>query len=125
MAWLTERDLKRFIAKGQLGQRARAGVDAILEKDWQQQVKDLARMLGWKTYHTLRSKGSDPGFPDLVMARSNFRRTMTRLIVAELKREGENPTAGQQEWLNFFKDISAEVYVWRPSDLEEVKRVLR
>lgn len=117
-----EKDFKRFIDRGHAAQKA---VDLISEKSWQQQVKDLARMLGWKTYHTLRSKGSDLDFPDLVMARTNLRRTLTRLIVAELKIEGKDPTLGQQDWLDFFKEIGAETYVWRPSDLELVKKVLR
>lgn len=116
-------------------------VDLISEKQWQQQIKDLARLLGWKTYHTLRSKGSDPGYPDLILARrrkigrlAGFQvrwrapapdAHKTRLIAVELKVEGKNPTPGQLEWLDFFKDIGAETYVWRPSDLEEVKKVLR
>ena len=106
----------------------------------QQDVKYLARMLGWKTYHTLRSEGSDPDFPDLVMARRrkfwvNGRPAKTReyqelnpiprLIVAELKREGKNATPGQQEWLDFFKEIGAETYVWCPSDWETIQKVLK
>lgn len=95
------------------------------EKDFQQQVKDLARLLGWKTYHTLRSKGSDPGFPDLIMLRKG------RMVVAELKREDERPTDAQREWLDEFEGLALPcqlwigVYVWHPSDWATIQRVLR
>lgn len=126
MTRLTEREYQDFVSRGRHAQKA---MDAALEKDFLQQVKDLARMFGWKTYHTLRSKGSDPGFPDLVMARrgrvARGRGTFVSLIVAELKREGEDPTAEQIEWLNFFNEIGVASYVWRPSHWKEIQRVLR
>lgn len=127
MTRFTEQEYANFIGRSAVAD-VRRRLSMISEKHWQQSVKDLARMLGWKTYHTLNSKGSDPDFPDLVMARRRSGLTPSlkpRLIVAELKREGENPTPGQMEWLKFFADIGAETYIWRPSDLELVKKVLR
>ena len=147
MPRLTENNFKRFVTRGRKAQRA---VDLISEKDFQQQVKDLARMLGWKTYHTYDSRRSDPDFPDLVMARRRpivdvMRMCLpgtclvtppmecvciekvieTRVIVAELKAEGKNPTPGQQQWLDFFKEIGVETYVWCPSDWETAQGLLR
>lgn len=134
MTRFTEREyaevLERTRRKSRGEPRRTATLPPMSEKDFQQNVKDLARMLGWKTYHTLNSKGSDEDFPDLVMAKRRNIGTIcpefeTRLIVAELKIEGKKPTAGQQEWLDFFRDIGAETYAWQPHDWERIQKVLR
>jgi hypothetical protein len=48
-----------------------------------------------------------------------------RLIFAELKAEGEQPTPEQREWL---RDLAGagevEVYVWRPSDWPAIEATL-
>ena len=73
-------------------------------------VRELARLKGWRTYHTLRSKGSEAGFPDLVMVRG------TRLIFVELKTMEGRMTPAQKEWIKAFKTMPwIGVYVWRPS----------
>ena len=41
----------------------------IPEKEFQGQVLDLAKLLGWLCYHTHNSRRSAPGFSDLVLAR--------------------------------------------------------
>ena len=102
----------------------------ISEKEFRQQVLDLARLFKWRCYFTWNSIHSPAGFPDLVMARRHDIGTVcieyeTRLIVAELKRQGGIVTPGQQEWLDFFKGIDAETYIWRPSDWDQVQKVLR
>ena len=51
----------------------------ITEKQFESQVKDLAKMFGWLYYHTWRSFHSPAGFPDCVMVRGN------RTSFAELK----------------------------------------
>ncbi len=93
-----------------------------LEKEFDYQLfnskKGLAPMLGWRLcYHTLRSKGSQSGFPDRVLVRE-------RVIFAELKREKGVPTPAQIEWLNGLAAAGAEVYLWRPSDLDEIAKIL-
>ncbi len=93
-----------------------------LEKEFDFQLfnskKGLAPMLGWRLcYHTLRSKGSQSGFPDRVLVRE-------RIIFAELKREKGVVTPGQVEWLNGLAAAGAEVYLWRPSDLDEIALIL-
>lgn len=88
------------------------------EDDFLQYVKDLARALGWKTYHTLRSKGSDAGYPDLVLLRGNLQ------VIAELKTMKGETTPAQEEWLAAFAAAGAQVYVWRPCDRPEIERVL-
>lgn len=90
--------------------------DALLEA-----VRKLARLTGWMTYHTRLSKGSEPGWPDLVLLSVR----QARLLVVELKREGEQPTPAQELWLAGLAAIGIETGVWRPGDLPEIATVLR
>ena len=81
----------------------------ILEDAFQSQVVKLARLLGWKVYHTHDSRRSQEGFPDLILIRE------TRLIVAELKTLDNTTTSEQRAWLSAFIGIShPEVALWRP-----------
>jgi hypothetical protein len=53
----------------------------------------------------------DKGFPDLVLAKKR------RLIIAELKRTGEDPTPEQLEWLEVLGSVpDILVVVWRTED---------
>ncbi len=93
----------------------------ILEDAWDAQLfrgdKALANMLGWTTYHVLRSKGSRAGYPDRTCVRE-------RILFAELKREKTKPTPDQVAWLDRLAAAGGEVYLWRPSDLEEIGKIL-
>jgi hypothetical protein len=73
--------------------------------------------LGWTTYHTLRSRGSRAGYPDRTLVRE-------RILFVELKREKTGPTDDQVEWLDKLATAGGEVYLWRPSDLDEIARIL-
>jgi len=90
----------------------------IKEKAFEQQVHNLARSLGWLYYHTWRSKFSEPGFPDCVLVKGG------RTIYAELKTEKGKVTTAQQQWLDALAAAGNEVYLWRPSDYEEICGVL-
>lgn len=99
-------------------------LDDILEKDWDAQLfgskEGLVTLLGYISYHTLRSKGSRAGFPDRVLVKD-------RVIFAELKREKRvsSPVGPEQVmWLDRLAKGGAEVYVWRPSDWDEIGRIL-
>jgi hypothetical protein len=106
-------------------------LEDILEKEWDHTLfnskNGVAAMLGWRLcYHTLRSKGSQSGFPDRVLVRE-------RIIFVELKREltgkksedeKRQPTEHQREWLDGLAAAGAEVYLWRPSDLDEIAKIL-
>lgn len=60
------------------------------------------------------------GWPDLFLVRGD------RLIVAELKRDGEQPTPAQRGWLEALKAVRhILVGVWRPRDVDDVTKVLR
>ena len=86
-------------------------------------VRDLARRRPvadrWRTYHTLRSKGSEPGFPDLILVRP------PRLIFAELKSDRGRLTKAQREWRADLEACGVEVYTWRPSERSQVEDILR
>jgi hypothetical protein len=92
-------------------------LDDMLEREWQNQVLGLAKMMGWTYYKSFRPKKSPSGFPDLVLVRD-------RVLFVELKREKTKPRPSQVEWLEALEKAGAEVYTWRPSDLEQVGRVL-
>ncbi|HSS11797.1 MAG TPA: VRR-NUC domain-containing protein [Acidimicrobiales bacterium] len=92
----------------------------ITEKQWMAQVVDLARILHWETYHAWLSIHSPRGWPDLAIVRP------PRLILAELKGEKGKLTAAQVHWLELLSQCpGVEVFVWRPTDLDNVTRVLR
>ena len=90
---------------------------APLEADAQAAIVDIARLQRWSAYHTHDSRRSEPGFPDLVLARE-------RIVYAELKREGQKPRSAQVEWLDALARAGGEVYVWTIEDLDDVVAVL-
>lgn len=79
--------------------------------------RSIARTLGWNSYHTLRSRGSKAGYPDRTVWRD-------RLLLAELKGDGGTPTDLQIVTLTQLAKAGAEVYLWRPSDEDEIGRIL-
>ena len=92
------------------------------ESEWDGQMfrgdKSVAKMLGWRLcYHTLRSKGTQTGFPDRVLVRD-------RVVFVETKSMKGKPTEDQIDWLNGITRAGGEAYLWRPSDLDEAGRVL-
>lgn len=89
------------------------------EAIFQAEVIQLARLLGWRYYHTYDSRGSVPGFPDLVLVRG------VRLIFAELKVRGRQPKDEQWAWLGDLQQTAAEVYVWYPKDFPVIAELLR
>lgn len=121
------------LAGGNRHRRTKGG--GLTEAQWQAQVEGLARMYGWRVYHTHDSRRSAAGFPDLVMVRG------PELIFAELKGESTRVTREQEAWLADLHRVAAEVeavcveagarpaspndpvvdvYLWRAPDLEPV-----
>lgn len=91
----------------------------LSEKQWQAQVVDLARLLGWhRPMHIFDSRRSEPGWPDLALVRD-------RLILVELKREKGRLTAAQKRWIGWLLEANVETYVARPADLDDLAAVLR
>lgn len=89
------------------------------EKQFQAQVIRYATLMGWRTYHTWLSVKSAAGFPDLVLVRR------PRLVFAELKSERGTPTDEQQAWLDDLRASGQQAFLWKPSDWDEIERVLR
>jgi len=121
---ITERLAFPHILFPPLQLRARMSEDAF-----QQWVVDLAKVYGWRHYHTRFSKRSPSGFPDLVLARDG------RLIFAELKSEKGHLTPEQREWMADLARVAQRLFMtdpdtvreflWRPSDMEQIEKVLR
>ena len=89
------------------------------EKQFMETVIEYAMYKKWLPYHVFDSRRSTPGFPDLIMLRAG------RLVVAELKVKKRKPTKAQEVWLaEFALCHGAEVFVWYPSDWDEIERVL-
>lgn len=100
----------------------------ISEADFQDQIIELAHLCDWTVAHfrpAMKSDGSwrtavqadGTGFPDLVLVRE-------RVIFAEIKTEQGQPSPEQYCWLLGLKEAGQEVYLWQPSDWEEVVEVL-
>jgi len=98
--------------------RQRTGTRSVTENELLAAVRQVAWHTGWLTYHTFRSDRSEPGFPDLCMVRDG------RVVFAELKSEKGRVTRAQQMWLDALEGTGVEVFVWRPSDLDGIARVL-
>jgi len=95
---------------------------AMTEKQLQNAVMNLAKLLGWKTYHTHDSRRSPSGYPDTTLTRGG------RLIYAELKVGRNRPSAEQMAWLGALGAVPGiEVYLWRENDWlsGEIERILR
>ena len=91
--------------------------DTELEKDFQQRVVHLFRLYGWKVYSVPDSRrASLAGYPDLTMWKGR------QLVFAELKREKGVVSVAQEITLKELSEV-ARVFVWRPSDWEQIERV--
>lgn len=104
--------------------------DAVPEKAFTTHVLGVARRFGWRSAHFRPAQnargdwrtpvaGDGKGFPDLVLLRG------ARVVIAELKAEGKYPEPEQRLWLDAWRATGAEVYVWRPSDMDAVLLALR
>ena len=92
---------------------------AETEAQFQAAVITLARYAGWDTYHTYDSRRSEPGFPDLVLAKGG------RLIFAEIKTARGRLSLAQRRWLTLLSNTpGVEVALWRPADFHQVKGAL-
>ena len=92
----------------------------MTEKQLQAAVVRLAQIQQWKVYHTYDSRRSEPGFPDLVLARDD------QLMFVELKSAKGKVTEAQEQWLRALVKGGAIADVWRPDDWHNgtIERVL-
>lgn len=96
----------------------------ITEKAFFSQVEDLLKRFQWEFEHTFEqsvyARRTTKGFPDIVACRP------PRLLFIELKSEKGKVTEAQQEWLDALKATGkVEVYLWKPSQFEEIVELLR
>lgn len=105
-------------------------IDAESERSFQARVVELARLLGWRVYHSrpaMYRSGrwatplqGDAGLPDLILCKP------PRLIFAELKREKGKVSHAQQAWLDALSQCNGvEVYLWKPSDWKAIAKILQ
>ncbi len=98
----------------------------LTEAQLQEMVVARATALGWLVYHTYDSRRSASGFPDLVLARDGV------VVFAELKSEKGRITENQRVWAQAFGEGYTEgvageycYFLWRPSDMAEIEKVLQ
>jgi len=102
----------------------------ISESVFTTQVIQMARVFGWRCAHfrpamTKRGRwvtpvqGDGAGFPDLIMLRHN------RRIMAELKAAKGKTTIEQAKWLESARIADFETYIWMPSMIDEIERILK
>ena len=93
---------------------------SLSERQWQDLVIGAAKALGWIVYHTHDSRRSEPGFPDLILIRGNV------LVAVELKTMKGRVRPEQVLWVEAFAGVSqVSSMLARPSDWEQIERVLR
>jgi VRR-NUC domain len=101
----------------------------ITEKEWTTTVIEVAKLNRWLVHHSrtaIMQSGrwatplaGNTGLPDLIMLKPPHQ------IVAELKTETGVLTDEQIRWLKAFAAVpGVRAFVWRPSDLDTVWRVL-
>jgi hypothetical protein len=90
----------------------------MTEADLQSRIVDVAKMNGWRIYHTYDSRRSNPGFPDLCMVRGE------RLVFMELKADKGKVSPDQVMWLAALSMTHAEVYLVYPRHMQEVADLL-
>lgn len=100
----------------------------MTEAEWQQMLLDLAHLLGWQHMHVRRSIGkgtrwttatSMKGWPDLTLMRPATAHVPGELIFVEVKAQDGRTTPDQDQCHELLRSTGHDVYVWRPSDLDE------
>jgi hypothetical protein len=95
---------------------------AMSEAEFQRRVMKVATQLGWLWYHAYDPISDAAGFPDLVLVRRK------RLLFAELKTEKGKLSKEQQRWFELLNTVISDhcdVYVWRPSMMEDIVEILK
>lgn len=106
----------------------RDSVGRVTEAYFQEQVVELAEVLGWswvhfrpgRTAHGWRTPVSGPlgkGFVDLIMLRE-------RVIFVELKGDKGKVGPEQAAVIHALQEAGAEAHIWRPADWDTVVAVL-
>ena len=110
----------------------RRAIDSLTEAQWQRQLVDLAALLGYQWVHfrpgltragrwAVAVQGTlGVGFPDLVLVHP----TKGRVLFVELKTDTGRVDPDQSRVHDILRAAGAEVYLWRPRDLDSALAVL-
>lgn len=94
------------------------------ERDFQTLVEGIMRANRWSVYSVRRSdlaQASLAGYPDITA----WRAVDQRLIFAELKTDTGRVSEAQKAVLAELESLGrAEVYLWRPKNLAEIRQIL-
>ncbi len=93
---------------------------AMTEKEFMVEIIHHARIFGWLVYHTHDSRHSAKGYPDLTLCHSKLK----RILFMEVKTERGKVGAAQYEWLDAINAAGGTARVVRPSDWDQVVRLL-
>lgn len=99
------------------------------ERDFHSLFVKMARQQGWfvAQFRAARTKEGEwrtpvaadaKGYPDFTLVRE-------RIFWAELKSERGSLRPDQKIWIEKLRATGAEVYVWKPRDLDDIIQVLR
>jgi hypothetical protein len=91
----------------------------VTEKQWMEQVIELATRYRWQHFHVYDSRRSDPGWPDLTLVRP------PDLLFAELKTDRGRLSVAQRTWIERLRECGQEIHVWRPRDFADIHERLR
>lgn len=95
-------------------------LDVVTEKELQEQLVHVARLLGWEVFHTFDSRRTEWGEPDLRLLRP------PRVMLWELKTErGQLTPAQQRIGEKLLQCPGIEYRVVRPSTVDEALEALR
>lgn len=103
---------------------AQAGAMRLLyatmsELEWQRAVEELLTLGQWQYIHLRDSRRQRAtGWPDLFAVKGNT------VIAIELKTQRGRVTPAQSRWLALLRDAGMPTYVWRPAQIDEVRRSL-
>jgi VRR-NUC domain-containing protein len=124
---LNEAEYSHLLALGNVrpldGPRSLVPASAMAEKRFQMQLLQVARLAGWIAYHTFDSRKSPEGFPDVILVRPEPGRGP--VYAWECKTARGKVTMPQQMWLTALDGKTISARVVRPSDLEDLVRLLQ
>lgn len=92
---------------------------SLPEHGWQEEVESLLRGGGWNYIHLRDSRRQRAtGWPDLFAVKGD------KAIAIELKTVRGRTTPEQERWLTLLREAGIPTYIWRPTQIDEVRRSL-
>lgn len=88
------------------------------EKEFDAAIMRVAKKHNWLSYHTHNSRRSAAGWPDRVFCKP------PKLLIVELKIEGEKVKAAQLVWLTALRACGIDARTWWPSQWAEILETL-